>query len=168
MRGDRRVVAKPRVVAPAVKPDVPDGRGSLRRGRKRTPDDGLVDVAETDAAVAQEIQRFSRIPRRVANFDDQWIVSEALENSGEIRHRLRSAMKRKRELQQNRAEPVRRPKHIEARANGALLQPEETGSVAASPTPVASRPNPAIRIAPHSPDASHRRWRAETLRGAER
>src|SRR6202040_592920 len=77
MRGDRCVVAEPSVVAPAVKPDVPDGRGGLRRGRKRTPDDGLVDVAETDAAVAQEIQRFSGIPRSVANFDDQGIVSEA-------------------------------------------------------------------------------------------
>src|ERR1700694_421655 len=29
MRGDRCIVAKPRVVAPAVKPNVPDGRGGL-------------------------------------------------------------------------------------------------------------------------------------------
>ncbi len=122
MRGNRRIVSKPRVVAPAVKPDVPDRRGGLRRGRKRSPDDRLVDVAESGAVGVQQLQRFSRIPRSVANFDDQGIVSEALENGGEKRHGFRSAMKRKRELQQDRAEPLRRAKHIEARANGALIR----------------------------------------------
>src|SRR5437016_5870636 len=121
MSWDRRIVAEPRVVAPAVKPHVPDCRGRLSGGRKRSPDDGLVDVAETDAAGVQQFQRFGRLPGSVANFDDQGIVCESLENSGEIRHGLRGAMKRKRELQQDRAKSVGCSKHIEARANGPLI-----------------------------------------------
>src|SRR6266566_2784305 len=99
--GNRRVISEPGVVAAAVKPHVPDGRGGLSGGRNRSPDDGLVDVAKTDAAGMQQIPRFRRIPRSVANFDDQRIVGEAPENRREIRHGLPSAMKRKRELQQN-------------------------------------------------------------------
>ena len=69
----------------------------------------------------QQIPRFRRIPRSVANFDDQRIVGEAPENRREIRHGLPSAMKRKRELQQNCPKLVGRAKHVKARANGALV-----------------------------------------------
>src|SRR6267143_6438344 len=62
MRRDRRIVAEPRVVASPVQPHVPDGRGSLSRRPQRSPYDGLVDVAETDAAGAQQLQRLRRIP----------------------------------------------------------------------------------------------------------
>jgi len=121
MRGDRCIVGEPRVVAPAVKPHISDGRRSLSRWRKRSPDDGLVDVAESGAAGVQQFQRFSRIPRTVANFDDQRIVREPFQYRRKVRNGFRSAMKRKRELQQDRAEPLRRAKHIEARANSAFI-----------------------------------------------
>src|SRR6266851_2721142 len=127
VRGNPCIVAEPRVVAPPVKPHVPDGRGSLRGRLKRSPDDGLVDVAETDAACVQQFQCFRRIPRSVANLDHQRVVSKSLDYGGEVRYGLRSAMKRKRELQQHRAEPVRRAKHIEPRANGALVRRGRAG-----------------------------------------
>src|SRR6267378_4967232 len=127
MSGDRCIVAKPRVVAPAVKPHISDGRRSLSRWRKRSPDDGLVDVAESGAAGVQQFQRFSRIPRTVANFDDQRIVREPFQYCRKVRNGFRSAMKRKRELQQGRAEPLRRAKDIEARANGAFICRSGTG-----------------------------------------
>jgi len=62
MRGDRCIVGEPRVVAPAVKPHISDGRRSLSRWRKRSPDDGLVDVAESGAAGVQQFQRFLENP----------------------------------------------------------------------------------------------------------
>src|SRR6267143_1832659 len=127
MSGDRCIVGEPRVVAPAVKPHIPDGRSGLSRWRKRSPDDGLVDVAESGAAGLQQFHRLRRIPRTVANFDDQRIVREPFQYRRKVRNGFRSAMKRKRELQQDRAEPPRRAKHIEARANGAFICRSGTG-----------------------------------------
>src|SRR5712664_71739 len=159
MRGNPCVVTEPRVVAPPVQPHVPDGRGSLSRRRKRSPDDGLVDVAETDAASVQQFQRFGRIPRSVPNFDHQGIISEAFQYGREIGNGLRSAMKRKRELQQDRAEPVRRAKHIEARANGALVRRGRAGccgsDVVREPLPEFGGKNKA-RIRRHSIDPLRR------------
>src|SRR5713101_4501159 len=111
VRGDRCIVAEPRVIAPAVKSHVPYGRGSLRGGAKRAPDDGLVDVAETPTAGAQQFERLWRIPRTVAYFDHQRIVSKAFYYGREVGHGLRGAMKRKRELQQDRPELICRAKH---------------------------------------------------------
>src|SRR5260370_1537923 len=121
MRGNPCVVTEPRVVAPPVKPHVPDGRGSLSGRRKRSPDDGLVDVAETDAAAVQQFQRFGRIPRSVANLDHQRVVSKSPYYGGEVRYGLRSAMKRKRECQQHPAQPLRPPNHIQPPPHAPLL-----------------------------------------------
>src|SRR5258707_4159636 len=52
------------VVAPPVKPDVPDSRGSFSRWHQRSPDHGLVDVAEAHSAGAQEFQRLRRRDRK--------------------------------------------------------------------------------------------------------
>src|SRR5260370_27396 len=54
VRRNYRVVAEPPVVAPPVKPYVSNGGSSLSRRPQRSPDDGLVDVAKTDAAGAQQ------------------------------------------------------------------------------------------------------------------
>src|SRR5712692_3328613 len=48
MSGNRCVVAKPGIVAPSMKPHVPDSRGGLRGGPQGSADNGLIDVAETD------------------------------------------------------------------------------------------------------------------------
>ena len=58
MGGDRFVVAKPRVVAPPVKSNVPDSRSGLGGRAKRPSYDGLVDVAKTDSAALQQFQSF--------------------------------------------------------------------------------------------------------------
>src|SRR6267142_6217758 len=67
MSGNFCIVAEPSVVAPPVKPDVPDSRGSFSRWHQRSPDDGLVDVAEAHSAGAQQFQRLRRIPGAVAH-----------------------------------------------------------------------------------------------------
>src|SRR5260370_9575998 len=64
VRGNPCVVAEPRVVAPPVKPHVPDGRGSLSGGAQRLPDDVLGGAAANGAAAVEEHVRFSRISRR--------------------------------------------------------------------------------------------------------
>src|SRR5438477_2916258 len=120
--GDGLVVAKPRVVAPPVKPHVPDTGSGLSGRAKRSSDDGLIDVAETNPAAVQQFQSSRRIPCPMPHFDDQWIVGEALEQRRKISNGLFRAMKRKRKLQQDRAELIRRTKHIEAGANIALLR----------------------------------------------
>src|SRR2546430_8232542 len=127
MCGDRLVVAKPRVVAPPVKPHVPDTRSCFGGRAKRPSDDGLIDVAETHTAAVQQFQSFRRIPRPMPHFDDQWVVGEALEQRRKIGNGLFRAMKRKRKLQQDRAELIRRAKHIEARANLAFLRRSRAG-----------------------------------------
>src|SRR5438445_570919 len=81
-------------------PHVADGRRSLRGWAERSPNDGLINVAKTDAMIPQEFQRFGRIPRTVAHFDYQRIVREAFYQGRKVGHRFRCAMKRKRELQQ--------------------------------------------------------------------
>src|SRR5438093_3105594 len=122
VRRDGRIVAEPSVVAAPVQPHVSDRRGSLRGRPKRSPDNGLIDVAKTDAAGAQQFQRFGRTPRAVAYFDHQRIVRKPFQYGREVRDSLRRAMKRKRKLQQDGAEFVDRAKHIEARANGAFIR----------------------------------------------
>jgi hypothetical protein len=121
MRWDGFVVGEPSVVPAAVQPHVAYRRRGLRGGPKRAPDDRLVDVAETDAVIAQEFQGFGRIPRTVAHFDYQRVVRETFYQGGEVRNRFRRAMKRKRELQQDGAELLCCKQHVEACANGALL-----------------------------------------------
>src|SRR6266478_2379204 len=116
VRGDRGIFDEPGIVAAAVQPHISDSRSGLRGGRKRSANDGLVDVAETGAAGAKQVQRFWRIPGGVPNFDHQRIVGESLEQGRKISNGLLAAMKRKWKLQQHRAQLVCRAKHIEARA----------------------------------------------------
>src|SRR5438445_3941547 len=66
MRGDGFVVSEPGVIPAAVQPHVAYGRRSLRGWAERSPNDGLINVAKTDAMIPQEFQRFGRIPRTVA------------------------------------------------------------------------------------------------------
>src|SRR5229473_6120878 len=57
MSGNRCVVAEPGIVAPSMKPHVRDSRGGLRGGPQGSADNGLIDVAETDPAGTQQLQR---------------------------------------------------------------------------------------------------------------
>ena len=74
---DRGVVGKPGVVAAAVKADVADGRRRLGRGWKRAADEWLINVADAGVVLTEEGQGLRRIPGRMANFDDEWIIGEA-------------------------------------------------------------------------------------------
>src|SRR6266481_1788674 len=108
MHRNRGVVAEPGIVAPPVQPHVAHGRGRLRRRRQGAADKRLVDIAEAGIMLAQESQRFRRIPRGVAHFDDEGIIPKPQQNRGEMRHGLFGAMKGKWKLKKDGAEFVRR------------------------------------------------------------
>ncbi len=63
----------------------------------------------------------------MANFDDQRIVRESLQQRGKIGNSFFRPVKRKRELQQDRAELIRRAKHVESRADGAFIRRGRAG-----------------------------------------
>ena len=75
--GEFGIVAEPGVIAAAVEADVACGRGALRGWCDGIADDGLIDIAEAGVVIAQEIESGLRLPGGVAEFDDEWIVSEA-------------------------------------------------------------------------------------------
>src|SRR5690348_2876606 len=122
------VVGEPGIVAAAVQPNVADGRGRLRGGRERTPDDRLVNVANPRAMFVQQRQRFRRVPGVVAHFNDEWIVAKTQQHRGKVRHGFLGAMKGKRELQQDRAELARRPQYVKPGPHGALVVRGGAGS----------------------------------------
>src|SRR5260370_34732751 len=62
VRGDGSIVGEPGIVAAAVQPHISDGRSSLSGRRNRSPNDGLVDVAETCAAGTKQVPRFGGNP----------------------------------------------------------------------------------------------------------
>src|SRR6266481_5090899 len=121
MRGDGFVVREPGVIPAAMQPHVAYSRRGLRGWAERSPDDRLINVAKTDAMIPQEFQRFGGIPRTVAHFDHQRIVYEAFYQGRKVANRFRCAMKRKRELQQDRAKFLCRAQNVEACANGAFI-----------------------------------------------
>src|SRR6266699_509356 len=121
LRRNRGIVAEPGIVAPPVQPHVAHGRGRLRGRRQGAADKRLVDVAEAGIMLAQESQRFGRVPRAVTHFDDKGIIPKPQQNRGEIRHRLFGAMEGKRELKKDGAEFVRRAQNVEPGADRSLV-----------------------------------------------
>lgn len=78
------IVAKPGVVAAAMKASVADG-GSEFRGRfERFSDDGLIDIAESSVVLAKQGEGFFGVPGGVAELDDEREVGEALQQVDEM------------------------------------------------------------------------------------
>ncbi len=65
------IVGEPGVVAATVKADVADGRGDTFAGLDGAADNGLIDIAEADAALVEKFVEFFFGPGGVADFDDQ-------------------------------------------------------------------------------------------------
>ena len=118
---DGGIFREPGIVAAAVETDVADRRSGLRGGGERAADDGLIDVAEAGVVFAEKGESFGRIPGGVPDFDDERIVGEALENGGEIGGGFLSAMKGKRELEEDGAEFVGGAENVKAGADEALV-----------------------------------------------
>jgi len=119
--GDGGVVGEPGVVPAAVEADVADRRGG-RFGRfERTADDGLVDVAEARAVLAEQGEGIGSVPGSVADFDDEGIVGEALQERREISDGFGRAMERKWELQEDRSELAGFLQRLEAGAHDAFV-----------------------------------------------
>jgi len=121
VRGSCGIVAEPGVVAATMKADVSNCRGALGGRLEGMADDGLINVAETRAKLAQEGQSFIRLPGRVAQFDNQRVIGEAHKRGGQVRDRFARAMERKRELQKDGAEFLRITKDIKAGADSAFV-----------------------------------------------
>lgn len=115
------IVTEPGVVAAAVEADVADGRGALRGWSDGVADDGLIDVAESGVVLAQEIESGLRLPRGVAEFDDERVVGEAFEKSGKVSDGFRRFVKGKRELEKNGAELASFAENVETGADVALV-----------------------------------------------
>src|SRR5205823_3652537 len=100
----------------------------LRGGPKRTPDDGLVNVANARPMLVEQRQRFRRVPGAVADFDGQRVIAKTQQHRGKIRHRFLGAMEGKRELQQDRSELACGAQHVKAGPDGALVVRAGAGS----------------------------------------
>ena len=111
------VVAEPSVVTAAVQANIADGRGDAFAGDDGTADDRLVDIAETDAALVQEIVEFFFGPGGVAHFDDQRVIVKLIEEDGETLHGFGRVVKRKWELQQHGAKALGVLQNVEAGAD---------------------------------------------------
>ena len=72
-------VVEPRVVTAAVEADIANGGCSAFCGFERAADDGLIYVAEADAAFVEHVIEACVVPCGVADFDDERIVLEAIE-----------------------------------------------------------------------------------------
>ncbi len=119
--GDGGVVGEPGVVPAAVEANVANGRGG-RFGRfERAADDGLVNVAEAGAVLAQQGESIGVIPRGVAHLDDEGIVAEALQERREMSDGFGRSMEGKRELQEDRSQLAGFVQRIEACADGAFV-----------------------------------------------
>ena len=98
------VVAEPGVVAASVEANVADRGSDFGGRRKRFADDGLVDVADAGVEFAEQVENLRRVPGTVADFDDQGIVGEALQDGFEVCLGFRFAVEGKRELEEDGAE----------------------------------------------------------------
>jgi len=118
--GRRRIgiVAEPGVVAAAVQANVADRRRDAFAGPDGVADDGLIDIAESDAALVQKVVKGFPGPRGVTDLDDEAVVFEIVEDLSEAREVFGRLMKRKRELQEESAEAVRFVKDVETFADG--------------------------------------------------
>ncbi len=119
--GNRFVIGKPGVVAPPVQPYVANRGSGFRGGFERSPDDGLINVAESRVRFCKHRKGFRCLPRSVPHFDDQRVIREAFQKRGEMSDGFRRAVKRKRELQQHSAEFSRGAQHVEPGANRTLV-----------------------------------------------
>ena len=75
------IVAEPGVVTAAVEADVADGRSDALAGFEGAADDRLIDIAEADAALMEQIVEFFFGPGGVADFDDQRVIVELVEQA---------------------------------------------------------------------------------------
>jgi len=123
------VVAEPGVVATAVEADVSDGRSGFRGRNEGTADERLVDVAEAGVLLAKEFESLLGLPGGVTEFDDEGVISEALENRREVSDSLAVAMKREGELEEDGPELSRLVENIKTGADGALVFPGGGGIV---------------------------------------
>jgi hypothetical protein len=119
--GDGGIVREPGIVAAAMETDIADWGSGLRGGRERAANDRLIDVAEASVVLPKEDESFGGIPGTVANFDDETVIGEALEHSGEIACGFLGAMERERELKEDGAEFVGGAKNVKAGTDGALV-----------------------------------------------
>ena len=77
------IVAEPGVVAAAMEANVADGRSDAFAGLDGAADDGLVDIAEADAAFVEEFVKLFLGPGGVADFDDERVAAELVEEGAE-------------------------------------------------------------------------------------
>lgn len=119
--GNRWIVGEPSVVAATMQSYVTDGGSDAFAGHDGTADYGLVNVTESDVEFLKQGVQFSSIPRRMPHFYDEWIVVESFRQAFQVSQRVRSVMKRKRELNKYRAQTFRIAKNIETCANAFLV-----------------------------------------------
>ncbi len=98
MRGSVGIVGEPGIVTAAMEADVADLGCTVFGWRRRVADDGLIDIAETDATLAEEFKNAGGLPGGMAKFNDQWIILKAGEHGSQELGCFGGAMKREREL----------------------------------------------------------------------
>src|SRR5438552_700439 len=117
VRRNRFIITKPSIVPPSVQPHINHRRSRLLRRAHRTPDQRLIDVAESRVVFRQQFKRLRHIPRRVSHFHHQRKIRESFKQLHQINHRVARPMKRERELQQHRAQFPSFAQRLESRAH---------------------------------------------------
>ena len=116
--GNCGIFGEPGVIAAAMKADVADRRGDESGWFERAADDGLIDVAETDAALGEKVVEGFIVPGGVTDFNDERIVLELREQFAETGEVFLVVVKGKRELEEDSAEFLLLAEDVEAGADG--------------------------------------------------